>query len=83
MSTLNMLMPKTNTPTLSTPIHTPSEDSANCFVGPPPQNSSRNEIHADITLNESDELAANISKRKLVYVDTDYLGIANVAAVSR
>lgn len=75
-----MLTPSTNTPT---PEHSPSEDSTKYFVGPVPQTPSRYDTHANITLNESDELATLIGQRKPVYVDTDYLGIANVAAVSR
>lgn len=39
--------------------------------------------HASIVLNESDMLATIVDSKRPVYVDTDYLSVAHVAAVSR
>ncbi len=82
-TTINMSTPSTNTPSLSTPVNTPPEPTTSYSPGPSLRKISQHGPHASIVLLESDVLAGCLDKQQPVYVDTDHLGIAHIAAVSR
>lgn len=80
---INMSTPSTNTPGPYTPVHTPPETIASYSPEPIPPKTSQHGPHASIALVQSDVLAVAVDKKQPVYVDTDHLGVAHVAAVSR
>jgi len=78
-----MSTPSTNTPSLSTPVHTPPEPTTSYSSGPSLRKFSQHGPQASIVLLASKVLAVCLDKQQPVYVDTDHLGIAHIAGVSR
>ncbi len=74
-------------------FHTPSDSSSEdtssktfampAHYPPTPPEFSPSGSHSNITMEEWDSLCTQVHKKRPVYVDTDYLNLAGVAAVSR